>query len=140
MSSGQPSSVSEFSKGRAASAPSTEPPRGSTARTLVMSARSWLGELVGLPVVRVLIIFVVGFAAGIAWQSYGVAARQAIAGWSPHLAWLAPATAPGNISAERLKAMSRDLASARQSLDRLSTEISKVQAQESEAPRRRAAR
>jgi hypothetical protein len=51
-------------------------------------------------------IFLVGFAAGIAWQSYGGAARKTIASWSPHLAWLAPATVPSGGSAERFKAVS----------------------------------
>jgi hypothetical protein len=85
-------------------------------------------------------VFVVGFAAGIAWQSYGNAGRQAVAGWSPHLAWLAPTTEPGRMSPDRYKAMSHALATTRQSLDRLSAEIGKVQAQDGDAPRRRTAR
>jgi len=48
-------------------------------------------------------IFIVA-AAGIAWQSYGGAARKAIASWSPHLGWLAPAAVSGGTSPERLKA------------------------------------
>ncbi len=100
----------------------------------------WLGKLVSFAFARVLMIFLVGFAAGLAWQSYGDAARKAIAGWSPRLGWLAPATAPGGTSPERLKAMSLALATARQSLDKLATEISKVQAQDRDAPRRRATR
>jgi uncharacterized protein YjbI with pentapeptide repeats len=40
------------------------------------------------------LIFLVGFAAGIAWLSYGGAARKAIASWSPRLAWVAPAACP----------------------------------------------
>jgi len=85
-------------------------------------------------------IFLVGFAAGIAWQSYGGAARRAIAGWSPHLAWLAPAGAAAGTSSERLKAMSLALATARQNLDKLATEISRLPAQDGDAPRRRATR
>jgi hypothetical protein len=87
----------------------------------------------------VLVIFLIGFAAGIAWSDGG-AARRAIAGWSPYLAWLAPAPAPGGTSADRFKAMSVALATARQSLDKLSTEMSKAQAQDGDAPRRRASR
>jgi len=79
-------------------------------------------------------------AAGIAWQSYGGGVRKAIAGWSPHLAWLAPAPAPSGGSAERFKAVSLALASARQSLDKLSTEINRLEVQGGEAPRRRAMR
>jgi hypothetical protein len=85
-------------------------------------------------------IFFVGFAAGIAWQPYGGAARKAIAGWSPYLAWVAPAGAPSGTSSDRFKAMSLALTTARQSLDKLGTEIGKVQvqAQDSDAlPRRK---
>jgi len=81
-----------------------------------------------------------GFAAGIAWQSYGGGVRKAIAGWSPRLAWLAPAPVPSGGSTERLKAVSLALASARQSLDKLSTEINRLEVQGGEAPRRRATR
>ena len=93
-----------------------------------MRAQLWLGKLVSFPFVRVLMIFVVGFAAGVAWQSYGGEARKTIAGWSPHLAWLATAPASAGASAERLKATSLALATARQSFDKLTTEIGKLQA------------
>jgi hypothetical protein len=76
----------------------------------------------------------------IAWQSYGGGVRKAIAGWSPRLAWLAPAPAPSGGSAERFKAVSLALASARQSLDKLSTEINRLEVQGGDAPRRRATR
>jgi len=52
----------------------------------------------------------------------------AIAGWSPHLAWAAPAAAPAGPSPERLKATSLALAAARQSIDKLTAEISKLAA------------
>src|SRR5260370_17450383 len=45
-------------------------------------------------------IFLVGFAAGIAWQSYGDAARKTIASWSPHLPCLAPPTVPSAPSSQ----------------------------------------
>jgi hypothetical protein len=122
------SSLSESSKGRLATEPSNTPPR-------LTAARLWLGKSVSSAAARVLMIFFVGFVAGTAWQSYGGAARQAIAGWSPHLTWLAPAVAPGGTSADRFKAMSLALATARQSLDKLGTEISK--AQDSDGPPRR---
>jgi hypothetical protein len=124
------SSLSESSKGRLATEPSNKPPR-------LTAVRLWLGELVSSAAARVLMIFFVGFVAGIAWQSYGGAVRQAIAGWSPHLTWLAPAGAPGGTSADRFKAMSLALATARQSLDKLGTEISKAQAQDGDGPPRR---
>ena len=119
------SSVSESSKGRAER--SNKPSLRASVRNLTVRARSWLGGLVSFAFVRVLIIFVVGFAAGIAWQSYGGEARKAIAGWSPHLAWLATAPASASTSAERLKATSLALAAARQSFDKLTAEIGKLQ-------------
>jgi hypothetical protein len=109
------SSISEFAKGR---------PERSTKMSfraipnLITRIRLWLGKLFSFAFVRVLMIFLVGFAAGIAWQSYGGAARKTIASWSPHLAWLtltpAPASAPSGGSAERFKAVSLALTSARQ--------------------------
>jgi hypothetical protein len=98
----------------------------------------WLSKPFSFAFARVLMIFLVGFAAGIAWQSYGGGVRKVIAGWSPHLAWLAPAPSGG--SAERFRAVSLALTSARQSLDKLSTEINRLEVQGGEAPRRRATR
>ena len=140
MNSNLTSSLSDFSKGRAAAEPSSKSPRNPFVRNLIATARSWLGKLVSSAVTRVFIIFFVGFAAGMAWQSYGEAARKAIAGSSPHLAWLTPAAAPAGTSAERYKAVSLALATARQSLDKVAAEIGKVQAQDGDAPRRRPAR
>jgi hypothetical protein len=71
-------------------------------------------------------IFFLGFAAGLAWQSYSGAARKAVASWSPHLAWVAPAATPAGPSPERLRATTLALSTARQSIDRLSTELSKL--------------
>ena len=122
------STLSEFSKDRPATERSNDPPLRRTAWNLITRVRLWLGKLVSFAFVRVLVIFVVGFAAGFAWQSYGSAARKAIAGWSPHLAWVAPAAAPAGPSPERLKATSLALAAARQSIDKLTTEISKLAA------------
>jgi len=85
-------------------------------------------------------IFVVGFAAGVVWQSYGGAARKTIASWSPHLGWLAPAAVPVGTSPERLKATTLALAAARQSLDKLANEIGKLETQGGDVPRRRAGR
>src|SRR5258706_4246029 len=109
-------------------------------RTLTVEIRLCRAKVLSFAFDRVLLICLVGFAAGIAWQSYGGGVRKAIAGWSPHLAWLAPAPAPSGGSAERFKAVSLALASARQSLDKLSTEINRLEVQGGEAPRRRAMR
>jgi hypothetical protein len=133
------SSLSELSRSRLGGESASKPSRRATLRNLIAKAWSWPSRLFSWVVVRVLVIFLIGFGAGIAWSDGG-AARKAIAGWSPYLAWLTPAPAPGGTSADRFKAMSVALATARQSLDKLSTEMSKVQAQDSDAPRRRAAR
>src|SRR5258708_31446342 len=84
--------------------------------------------------VRFMMIFFIGVAAAVAWQSYGAAAREVIASWSPHLAWLAPAAAPAGTSAEQLKATSPALAAARQSLHKPTTAISNPQAQANSHP------
>jgi hypothetical protein len=130
----------DFSKGRPAAERSNKLRLPATMRNLITRIRLWLGKLFSLAFARVLLIFLLGFAAGIAWQSYGGGVRKAIAGWSPRLAWLAPAPAPSGGSAERFKAVSLALASARQSLDKLSTEINRLEVQGGEAPRRRATR
>lgn len=117
--------LSEFSKGRVATEPSNERPLHRTKWKLITRARLWLGKAVLLS--RYLIIFFIGVVATLAWQSYGGTAREAIASWSPHLAWLAPA--PAGTSPERFKATSLALAAVRQSVDKLATEVSKLQAQ-----------
>jgi len=80
-------------------------------------------------------IFIVGFAAGVAWQSYDGAARKAIASWSPHLSWLAPTA-----SSERIRTISLALAAARQDLDKATNEMNRLEAQGADVPRRRSAR
>jgi hypothetical protein len=133
------SAVSDFSKGRTERSDNKLSLRA-LIQNLIARIRLWLGKLVSFPFARVLMIFVVGFAAGIAWQSYGSAARKAIASWSPHLGWLAPAATAGGTSPERLKATTVALAAARQSIDKLANEISKLEAPGGDVPRRRAAR
>ena len=123
------STLSEFSKDRPATERSNDRPLHRTAWNLITRVRLWLGRLVSFAFARVLVIFVVGFAAGFAWQSYGGEVRKAIASWSPRLGWLAP-SAPAGTSSDRLKATTLALATARQSLDKLATEISKLQAQD----------
>ena len=81
---------------------------------------------------RFLIALWVGIAAILAWQPDSDAAREMIAGSSPQLAWVAPPATPlaetaddGSASGaipsddQRLRAMSLDLASMRQSIDEL---------------------
>jgi hypothetical protein len=116
----------DFAKGRRAAGSSNEPLLHPTARNLIATAWSWLGKVISFAVARVVVIFFIGFAAGLAWQSYSGPARKAIASWSPHLAWVAPAAAPAGPSPDQLKATSLALAAARQSIDKLTTEISKL--------------
>jgi hypothetical protein len=80
---------------------------------------------------RFLIAFCVGVAATLAWQSYGDAAREAVASKYPQLGWLAPeaavaqtapdTTVPADPSPnqQELKAMSLALAAVRQRVDQL---------------------
>jgi hypothetical protein len=102
---------------------------------------------------RFLIIFCIGVAATLVWQSYGDVAREVIANSSPQLRWLAPQavaqtapdmvapTAPATPSpdVQQFKAMSLGLAAVRQSVEQLAAaqqqmtdEIAKLQATEQE--------
>jgi hypothetical protein len=69
---------------------------------------------------------VVSFVAGAAWQSYAGALRTTIASWSSYLGWLAPRAAGG--SYDRIRA---DLGAARQNLEKLGNDISRLEAHES---------
>src|SRR5258706_4821876 len=97
------------------------------------NGRSSLGKRVLLALVRFLIMFCIGVAATLAWQSYGDAARERIASSYPQLGWLALQAAPIARSApdtiglaaqaapsphqQRLNAMSLALDAVRQSID-----------------------
>lgn len=79
-----------------------------------------LGAFLRLRVVWILMIFVIGVAAGITWESHG--------------------TAKGRTSSERLKAMALALSVARQNLDKATNEMSRLEAQGLDVPQRRSAR
>jgi hypothetical protein len=128
------SALSEFSKGRLATEPSNELPGRPTVRNLITRGRLWLGKVVPFALVRFVTIFLIGVATTLAWQSYGGAAREVIAGWSPHLGWFAPVAVPASASPDRLKATSLALAAVRQSVDKLATEISKLTPDRTSAP------
>ena len=110
------SSISESAKGRAARSNNLR----ALVQNLIVRARLWLDKLLSFPYARVVMIFVAGFAAGVVWHSYG---------------WLAPRAA--SASYDRIRA---DLVAARQSLDKLGNDISRLEAQSVDVPRRRAAR
>jgi hypothetical protein len=140
MNPNQASSTSESAKGRAERL--NKPSLRARARNQIVKARLWLGRLVSFPsafpFARVLMIFVIGFGAGVAWQSYGGEVRKTIASWSPHLSWLAPPAT--SASSERIRAISLALATARQNLDKVANEINRLPAQDADTPRRRANR
>jgi hypothetical protein len=75
----------------------------------------------------------IGASGALAWQSYGGAAREKVASWSPRFAWLAPPAAP--TGPEHIVAISRDLAVVRQSVDKLAADITKLQAPQHGADR-----
>ena len=135
MSSGLASSLSEFTKksdfakNPLAGQSSNESAPRAGKLNLITRTRAWLGKLVSFAFVRYLLASFIGVAATLAWQSYSGPARATIAGWSPRLAWLAPAAVPGGISPDRIKATSLALAAVHQSVDRLETEISKLERQ-----------
>jgi hypothetical protein len=79
-----------------------------------------LGAFLRLRVAWILMIFVIGVAAGITWESYS--------------------TAKGGTSSGRLKAMSLALSAARQNLDKAASEMSRLEAQGLDVPQRRSAR
>ena len=124
------SSISESAKGRAAR--SNKLSLRTLVQNLIVKVRLWLDKLLSLPYARVVMIFVVGFAAGVVWHSYGSALRS----WSPYLGWLAPPAA-ASASYDRIRA---DLVAARQSLDKLSNDISRLEVQGANVPRRKADR
>jgi hypothetical protein len=108
-------------------------------QNLIARVRSWLDKLGSFAFVllskvpilgtfltsraaRALMLCVIGFAAGVAWQSYGGAPKK------------------GDTSSERLKAMSIALSAARQSLDKLANDLRRLEAQGLDVPQRRSAR
>jgi hypothetical protein len=130
---------SEFSKSGLAAELSSEPPLHPSELNLIKRARLRLGKLVPFALVPFLMIFFMGVAAALAWQSYGATARDVIASWSPHLGWLAPPPAPAGASPDRLVAMSRSLAVMRQDVDKLAADITKLQAIQQGTPDRTSA-
>jgi hypothetical protein len=119
---------SEFSKSGLAAELSDEPPLHPSELHRIARARLWLGKFVPFAFARFQMIFFIGVTATLAWQSYGGAARETIATWSPHLVWVAPPATPAGASAEQIVAISRDLAVVRQSVDKLATDVNRLQA------------
>jgi hypothetical protein len=125
------SSTSESSRGRAER--SDKASLRSLVQNLITRLRLWLDKVLSFRYARIVMICVVSFAAGAVWQSYSGAARAAIASWSPYLGWFAPPAT----SYDRVRA---DLVAARQSLEKLGNDISRLEAQGANVSRRRADR
>jgi len=126
---------SEFSKSPSATGASNEPPLHTNEPRLITRARRSLGKAVPPAFTGYLLAIFIGVAATLAWQSYSGAARQTIAGWFPQFGWLASPVAPtapaasAGASPDSLRATSLALAAVRQSVDKLATELNKLQAQ-----------
>jgi hypothetical protein len=98
-------------------------------------ARSWLHRQVPFAFIRFLMIFFIGVVATLAWQSYGRAARKAIASWlAPDPVAQAASTAFADASSDDLLAMSRSLAALRDGVDKLAADVTKLQATKQGAP------
>ena len=118
------------------------------------SRRSSLGKRAARGLARFLIMFCIGVAATLSWQSYGDAAKEMIANSSPQLSWLAPQAAAPEMATpappatpspdlQQLKEMSLGLAAVRQSVDQLAAgqqeiagNIAKLQAEIAAPPPR----
>jgi flagellin-like hook-associated protein FlgL len=61
------------------------------------------------PLPHFLIIFCIGVAATLAWQSYSDAARQIIARLSPQLGWLAPHAAVAQTAPDRIEQITQNV-------------------------------
>jgi hypothetical protein len=72
---------------------------------------------------RFLMMFVLGAAATLVWQSsYGHAAREIVAEWSPQLRWLAPQTEADDAAPNRIEQITR-------SVDRIASDMAAGQQQ-----------
>jgi hypothetical protein len=103
-------------------------------------ARPTLGRRVSRKLSRFLIIFCIGVATPLAWQSYGDAARAMIANSSPQLGWLAPQAvpvaptaadglAPAATVSPELQQLALGLAAVRRSVDQLTNQLAAGQQQ-----------
>ena len=79
---------------------------------------------------RFLIIFCIGVAATLAWQSYGNAARNMIASSSPQLAWLVPS--PSASPERQLEAMRQRVDQLAASQRQMAGDIAKLLADQQE--------
>lgn len=128
--------VSQFSAGRWVSEPPLEPPLHPAELDLLRTARFSRIKRALVALTGFLIATGTGVAATLVWQSYGTTVRRTIAQLSPQLGWLAPPAPsvtpaePGasfTASRDQLGAISHSLSLVRQSLDKLTSDIAKLQ-------------
>ncbi len=110
--------------------PLHEPPARDLPSKPVTRVRSWLHRLVPFAFLRVLMIFLIGIVATLAWQSYGRAARGVIASWLAP----GPVAQAAPIPFADASAMSRSLAALRDGVDKLAADITKLQATKQGTP------
>jgi hypothetical protein len=129
--------LSEFSEGRWAVEPPSDPPLHPTELDLIQRMRSSRVKRALIALASLLIAFGIGIAVTLAWQTHGKTVRGMIANLSPQLAWLAPPALPvadaapaasTSTSPDQLAAISRSLAAVRQSVDKLTADLTKLQA------------
>jgi hypothetical protein len=131
--------VSESSRGRWASEPPFEPPLHPTELDLLRTARPARTKRALLALAGFMIATGTGVAATLVWQAYGDTERRTIAQLS-QLRGLAPQVAPAEPGApfaaprDQLGAISHSLALVQQSLDKLASDIAKLQPAKQDAP------
>jgi hypothetical protein len=109
--------------------------RATQLRWVMHVAGSLFSRLVSSPSIRFLTFFCIGVAVTVAWQSYRVAGTEAITSWCGR--WAPQASAAQNVSPrsedlvpvspDLLKTTSLNLAAVRESIDKVATELSRLQ-------------
>jgi hypothetical protein len=139
---------SEFYAGLLPVEPSVEPPPvppTAIENNQFPNGKPSLRKRASRALARFLITFCIGVAATFGWQSYGDAAREMIVNSYPQLGWLAPQAEPvaqntpdmiaqavraaTSVYQQRFDALSLDLDTVRQSIDRIATSIAAGQGQ-----------
>ena len=129
---------SEFPTRPVAARPTADEMKRSSIDATIM--RPSLAKRALRELVRFLVVFGIGIATTLAWQSYGDTARAMIANSSPQLGWLAPQTppvastapevvAPAAAASPDLQQLVLGLASVRQSVDQLAAQLAASQGQ-----------
>ena len=128
----------EFANHPRAASPALDPMKESSLDTAI--ARPTLGRRVWRKLSRFLVVFCIGVATPLGWQSYGEVARAMIANSSPQLGWLAPQAvpvapttadgmAPAAAVSPELQQLALGLAAVRRSVDQLTNQLAAGQQQ-----------